>query len=49
MIAGPGTGKTWSSCQLKYHLSKACAANERLSGIVKMPALVFAQKLAGAY
>ncbi len=23
MIAGPGTGKTWSSCQLMYHLSKA--------------------------
>ena len=26
MIAGPGTGKTWSSCQLMYHLSKAMAA-----------------------
>lgn len=89
MIAGPGTGKTWSSCQLMYHLSKAsvvlflllshgfltcwlvgnrliphsaqlqdqhqsqlchrqaCAQNTDSTGIVKMPALIFAQKLAG--
>ena len=47
MIAGPGTGKTWSSCQLMYHLSKACAQTTVTTGIVKMPALIFAQKLAG--
>ncbi|CAK9053328.1 Hypothetical protein (Fragment), partial [Durusdinium trenchii] len=47
MIAGPGTGKTWSSCQLMYHLSKACSARSVLTGIVKMPTLIFAQKIAG--
>eukprot|EP00913_Durusdinium_trenchii_P012041 g11313.t1 len=46
MIAGPGTGKTWSSCQLMYHLSKACSARSVLTGIVKMPTLIFAQKIA---
>eukprot|EP00435_Cladocopium_sp_Y103_P075303 s223_g56.t1 len=47
MIAGSGTGKTWSACQLMYHLSKACAGNFDTTGIVKMPVLIFAQKLAG--
>ena len=28
MVAGPGTGKTWSSCQLMYHLAKAAVRFE---------------------
>jgi len=47
MVAGPGTGKTWSSCQLMYHLSKVCANESSTEGIVKVPVLIFAQKLAG--
>ncbi|CAJ1359574.1 unnamed protein product [Effrenium voratum] len=47
MVAGPGTGKTWSSCQLMYHLSKACTANADTRGLVKMPVLLFVQKMAG--
>ncbi|CAE7946529.1 ANKRD50 [Symbiodinium sp. KB8] len=79
MVAGPGTGKTWSSCQLMYHLSKDCSdaapvdlwagsrepvqflaqykdTNFRVAArpagappgrIVKVPVLIFAQKLAG--